>query len=287
MDGKIIAYIFFLAAVVAGTYGIYYTTQVDEAQRKLSTLEAQIETTARSMQQFGKTLEERRQIVALQTELDAAEKAAEATEADLQAAKKEHEKIRQEFEIDIVAVREASTGLSFPSITLVNGTVLKNAKIQRVEESGLAILNDMGVSKVMPAELPQELRDRLRFGPEYALPSLMPAPTPAQPVIAAPQSTFSSTPSSRNPAPDPEAEARQKRILEGRAAVTRFKREIDSLERELTTATYEAANPSTSASRRYYANTRKATLEQQIAAVRRQLDAAEVELARLGVAPSR
>lgn len=280
MDGKIIAYILFLVAVIAGSYGIYYTTEVDEAQRKLSTLEAQLDTTQNTIKQLAQTLEERKQIATLQAELDDLEKAAQAAQVSITEQTSEHEKIRSEFEKDIASVREQFVGTAMPELTLASGNVLKNIKIQRIEEAGLNILNDNGVTKVTIADLPQEMRDRLRYGEEYTLPSLV----KKQPESAAVEkpATSSMATASQKPALDPDEEARQKRVLEGRAAIARLKRELSSVEKEYDSVSREASDPNTSASRRYYANTRKTALSTQIAAVRRQLDAAEVEMTRLG-----
>ncbi|HCN79481.1 MAG TPA: hypothetical protein DIT13_20145, partial [Verrucomicrobiales bacterium] len=175
MDGKILAYIFLLAAVVAATYGVYQTTLIDDAQRELNVLQAQVESTASAMQQMSRTLELRKQEQAreeeqgkkmehLQKEQETAKTDVEKAETDLKTLIAEHGKVRAEFERDIARAREETVGMEFFEMELANGSVLKNAKIQRVEEAVLTILHSQGISKIPVNDVHGKLKDRLQIG---------------------------------------------------------------------------------------------------------------------------
>jgi molecular chaperone GrpE (heat shock protein) len=213
---------------------------------------------------------------------------------DLERLRGRIEQLRQDFERDIVAVRAASVGMVLGDLVLPSGVNLRECRIQRVEESGVLVGHALGVAQLAHQDLPQKIRERLRYGSEYLLADPQPvtaSKTAEPPVAESPPepprmqpAAASSAPTKSEPsaaAEDGQTRKAQQRLIEGRLAVAQMKKELEALKEDLLKVDSELSFQNLSASRRYYAGQRKTTLEQQKSLMQRRLNAAEIELLRL------
>jgi hypothetical protein len=293
MNGRLIAYLLAFAAVAFGTVAWQQARQDKAARVQLALLNTQAEIVARHVEQAERLKRERAEIALLEEELAAQELRVRGLRQDMERLRGSHAKLRQDFDHDIAGVRAASVGMALGNLVLPSGVSLRECRIQRVEDSGLLVGHALGVSKIAHLDLPQKVRDRLRYGPGYAIAEVLPVAAEAQagakaaqsvPVRASPMADkAAAVPAQPEEAASGEEQQRkaQQRQLEGRLAVAQMKKELETLEEDLRQVGYELNFQDLSATRRYYAGQRKTTLEQQRSALQRRLNAAEIELLRL------
>ena len=164
MDGKIIVYAIALFALLAGVSGFYYTVDVDEAQKEFILTQQELGNIQESIKGAQKLTEIRKETAALITAAHIIESENEAIRTEAKKFSDARDYEARAFISVIQKVREETVGMNFPSIPLSNGTVLKNAKIQAVDENLTVIQHSEGVSKIATEFLSPELHDRLRFG---------------------------------------------------------------------------------------------------------------------------
>jgi hypothetical protein len=164
MDAKVIVYAIALLSLLGGVTGFYYTLDVDEAQKEFILTQQELGNITESIKGAQKLTDLRKEAAALIT-------AAHIIEAENETIRKEAVKLSdardneaRAFISAIEKVREATVGMVFPSIPLSNGTILKNGKIQSINENLTVIQHSEGVSKVPTETLSSEIQDRLRFG---------------------------------------------------------------------------------------------------------------------------
>lgn len=164
MDGKIIVYAVAILALLGGLTGFYYTIDVDEAQKEFILTQQELGNIQETIKGAQKLTEIRKEAAALIT-------AARIIESENETIRQEAKKLSEARDNEVRAflsaiqkVREATIGMTFPIITLANGSVLRNAKIQDLDENLSVIQHSEGVSKIATEMLSAELQDRLRFG---------------------------------------------------------------------------------------------------------------------------
>lgn len=164
MDGKIIVYLILLIAIISGVSGIYYSMDIDEAQKELILTQQQLGQTEESLKQAKSSFEFRKEAAAIITAAHIIERDNEAIRAEIRAEKQKRDDLAKNFISTIERVREDSLGLVIPEIPLTTGAVLKNAKIQGIDAELTVIQHSEGVSKIPTSTLPASLLDRFRFG---------------------------------------------------------------------------------------------------------------------------
>jgi hypothetical protein len=164
MDGKIIVYLILLIAIITGVSGIYYSMDVDEAQKELILTQQQLGQTEETLKQTKSTFEFRKEAAAIITAAHIIERDNEAIRAEIRTEKQKRDDLAKNFISTIERVREDSLGLVIPEIPLTTGAILKNAKIQGIDADLTVIQHSEGVSKIPTSTLPASLLDRFRFG---------------------------------------------------------------------------------------------------------------------------
>ena len=150
------------------------------------------------------------------------------------------------------------------SAVLPSGVRLQNARVQKVEGDITTVLHSEGISKLSPDMLPLELKERFRFG--------MPMGGAEEVEPVASKSTASTSSASASPAAVPQKDS----LKEVGAKLAKFQKELPYLEEELTKAQAEATNAA-SPSKRFYAKNRLDAVTQQVADLKAQIAAAELE----------
>jgi hypothetical protein len=164
MDGKFIVYALCLIGLLGGVTGFYYTVDVDEAQKEFILTQQELGNTQESIKGAQKLTEIRKETAALITAAHIIESENETIRSEAKKLSDSRDNEARAFLSAIQKVRNATVGMTFPIITLANGTILKNAKIQAVDENLTVIQHSEGVSKIATEILSAELQDRLRFG---------------------------------------------------------------------------------------------------------------------------
>ena len=164
MDGKIIVYAVALLALLGGLTGFYYTIDVDEAQKEFILTQQELGNIQEHIKDAQKLTEIRKEAAALITAARIIESENETIRQEAKKLSEARDNEARAFLSAIQKVRESTIGMVFPSIQLANSTVLKNAKIQALDENLSVIQHSEGVSKIATEILSAELQDRLRFG---------------------------------------------------------------------------------------------------------------------------
>jgi len=164
MDGKLIVFIISLLLIGGAITGLFYSMDVDEAQKGLVLAQQQLgqmEAAARTAQ---KSLSSRKEALARITAAHIIQGENNAVKEEIQGIKDEQESISKAFLATIKRVREDSVGIIIDEIILTTGNKLKKARIQGIDQNITVIQHVEGVSKIPTDTLPASLLDRFRFG---------------------------------------------------------------------------------------------------------------------------
>lgn len=268
MEARALIFVAFFIGLIGLSYGIYHTTEIDDASRNLQSLTQQVKILEKHLDEQGRVLESRKAIAALLAANRDLSKAVDVLNGEIREALKLQGDRQQAFQEAVAKVRQESLGMRIAELRLTTGSLLKDAKIQRVEEDGISFSHADGVLKVAPDTMPADLADRFRLTGSIAV-----AP-PAAPSENAPPMTV--------PGQAGAGRDLQKKLAEIMLQRSRLEKELPYLTEQLRTLNLDTAD--SSASKRYYAKKQKAVLEGQITQVRRQIDAADLEIVRLRTA---
>ncbi len=164
MDGKIVVYVVFLFVIMGGVMGIFYTTDVDEAQKEFILAQQQLGQIEDSVKKEQIAFAQRKEAAAIITAAHIIERDNNILREEIRKIKGDRDNLAKAFTSTIQRVREESIGMVVPSVPLATGNTLKNAKIQSADENLTVIQHSEGVSKVPTSTLPASLLDRFRFG---------------------------------------------------------------------------------------------------------------------------
>lgn len=163
MDGKIIAYLLVIASMFGIFYGVNYTMVVDDLSADLDRLKQDIKGVEENWRIRQSNLEQRKELLALQiagetlkAEIDALQKSV----AEVKASQADVEKAYIE---SVQRVRADSVGMKLPELVVGGGRVLRLARIQRIETDAVTFAHAEGVLRVLPEELPANLKERLGY----------------------------------------------------------------------------------------------------------------------------
>jgi hypothetical protein len=134
----------------------------------------------------------------------------EALKTAIAALQSDKEAVVSDYVDAVKAVRTKSIGSGMPELLLPSGLTLQKVVLQKVGESGITLAHTGGVTKLVPAELPEHIRQKFRLGvfpmtSDAAIQSALPAATastskgaPAPAATATPQSPPPLSPSDQS-----------------------------------------------------------------------------------------
>lgn len=91
-------------------------------------------------------------------------------------------------------VRTNSEGMEFPALTLNSGQTLQIVKLQKITDTTVSLSHSNGLMKIEGKELPEDLRERFRYGMEPMISDVpAAATTSAQPANPTPSNSTSAS----------------------------------------------------------------------------------------------
>jgi hypothetical protein len=145
--------------------------------------------------------------------LQAAIDSKESLKAAIDALQSDRESVIEEYVEAVKTVRNKSIGTGIPQLLLPSGLTLQQVVLQKVGESGITLAHTGGVTKLVPAELPEHIRQKFRLGvfpmttdtlaqssPTASATSPASAPAPAPAPVPQPPAMQSAPPADPNAA---------------------------------------------------------------------------------------
>lgn len=166
--------------------------QLDELSSRLETYQADL-STKQSLLDSTKT-----QLASLQQHADSFNKLSNdkiligKKTAELDETRKQ---LLKDFLEMVMKVRANAEGMELATMTLSSGQVLQGVKLQKITDTTVSISHSNGLIKIEGKDLPDDLRERFRYGME---PTVSDVPPPILPSSSTP--TSSSPPKSTVPA---------------------------------------------------------------------------------------
>ncbi len=273
MEGKFFVYLFMLLALVGIGYTVHVTTEIDDANRELLGITGQIGMLEGHIKNQTAYLELRREVSALLTVVNIRQKENAEIRKEIASQRDREVETRRAFEQAIARSRDQSAGLVLNDPVLPSGLRLHNARVQRVDGDITTLIHAEGISKLTPQMLPQELKERFRFGLSTEISAPVPV-TPAAPEVAA------------TPAADADAAPplgglfKPDSLPAAQAQLDRLKKNLPYLEEELKKAEAESA-AATSPSKRFYVKNRLDSINKEISELKSKITTAEADIKKL------
>lgn len=170
MELKFFFYFGIFALVFSTIYGVHYTTQVDEAKRDHGSLVEQVGNLVEATRKTQDEIKRKHGIIPYMTAARKVQEEIDELRKKVAAVRGEQDQLHGLFANLVKRVRTEAPGTTIEQIHMQNGTLLKNAKIVRLEGRNLTIAHDGGIANITASELPEELQ--FRFGFNISLPGL-------------------------------------------------------------------------------------------------------------------
>ncbi len=270
METKFFIYLFLLLGMFGGIYAVFINQDTDMLNQKLILARQSATNIQGTIARTSQQIEQRKEVAALVQTTEARKSEKEALEKEIQAIQAAEPALAEAMNQAIIQVRRESVGMSFPELTLTGGVVLKNAQIQRVDEQEVVFKHSDGVKRARLADLPADLKDRLRLGALAALST--PAPAAAEsstPVTSAAMAKY-----------EEERKKYEKKLLDAQLATERMTKDLTNLKTQLAQAESDLS-AATSATKKFYSKTRRDQISLQVQAMQNRVDIASIELRRL------
>ena len=270
METKFFIYLFLLLGMFGGIYAVFINQDTDMLNQKLILARQSATNIQGTIARTSQQIEQRKEVAALVQTTEARKSEKEALEKEIQAIQAAEPALAEAMNQAIIQVRRESVGMSFPELTLTGGVVLKNAQIQRVDEQEVVFKHSDGVKRARLADLPADLKDRLRLGALAALST--PAPVAAEsstPVTSAAMAKY-----------EEERKKYEKKLLDAQLATERMTKDLTNLKTQLAQAESDLS-AATSATKKFYSKTRRDQISLQVQAMQNRVDIASIELRRL------
>jgi hypothetical protein len=213
MEGRALGMLAAFAMIACFAGGLSYYLEIDSKRRDLDEAQSLLASNKGSLETKRVKLDtERARVQGLKEQIDHASTLGEAKEnltnavAALEAQRAD---VTKEFITAVEKVRVGSAGLSWPDVKLVNGQTLQGVTIQRVTETDVSFAHTGGVTKVVVADLPPDIKTRFRYGMVPMTPASMsaiaPKPVAGKTPVMASGSGYQRPISAPVPAPPPSA----------------------------------------------------------------------------------
>jgi|GEM_PF-1063410 len=143
--------------------GWYLYQKHDSAQKELVEI-------SKSSSAYEQTLTARRSELQAFVKVLELQKKIQSTQADILGIKEKDGKIKDDISklvterARIVSkTRQSMIGMILPELTLTDGRKLAQVKILKADDSGLSVSLPVGVLKILPSELPDDMQQRLHY----------------------------------------------------------------------------------------------------------------------------
>jgi hypothetical protein len=180
-ESKIWLILFLTAVLISIGYGTHYLTSVDEAnaalvesKSKLNDVNDQVQFRKKSWEEQEKVLskiqaETDKHAVLLQAK-DILDKRYRTVEGDLKY-------VTESMKTSVDATRNKASGEDLGEVTLLNGKVLRGAKVRKVDDAGISMIHADGIGTIPAELLPASLKEKYDVGPDALAPQLQEAQT--------------------------------------------------------------------------------------------------------------
>ena len=270
METKFFIYLFLLLGMFGGIYAVFINQDTDMLNQKLILARQSATNIQGTIERTSQQIEQRKEVAALVQTTESRKSEKEALEKEIQAIQAAEPALAEAMNQAIIQVRRESVGMSFPELTLTGGVVLKNAQIQRVDEQEVVFKHSDGVKRARLADLPADLKDRLRLGALAALSTTAPAAAESStPVTSAAMAKY-----------EEERKKYEKKLLDAQLATERMTKDLTNLKTQLAQAESDLS-AATSATKKFYSKTRRDQISLQVQAMQNRVDIASIELRRL------
>lgn len=267
MEGKFVVYFFLILAMLGAGYGIYHTTEIDDANKELIAITSQIGSLEDLVKKQKAYIELRQEAVALLTAYGIMQKEVYALRTEIEQHRQAQISARKDFDQAVAVSRNQASGLVLVDPVLPSGIRLRNVRVEKVEGDITTISHSEGITKLTPEMLPKELKDRFRFGIAMG----------SEEAKAEPSSPAATTPPASTTAP---VASITDQLTTARRNLEKMKKELPYLESELAKTEAEAAS-ATTPSKRFYIKNRLDSLNKQIADLKTQMLTAEADVKKL------
>lgn len=276
MESKFYLYFVILIGIIGGCYTMYLNQDMDALNQKLVQTKHAVSNADGQIAKTQQQIDQKKEVAAILHLIETRKAEKESLITEIKGIQDQEPALAESMNQAIAKVRRESVGMSFPELTLAGGTTLKNAQIQKVEEEEVIIQHSEGVKRAKSADLPPDLKDRMRLG---ALKALKPEPkVEAVAEVAMPTA---------QPSTEVVSEARKKydkKLLDARLATERMQKDLEALKEQLSQAKSDM-NSATSATRKFYTKTRHDQISLQVQAMQSRVTNAEIELKRIEGSP--
>ena len=270
METKFFIYLFLLLGMFGGIYAVFINQDTDMLNQKLILARQSATNIQGTIARTSQQIEQRKEVAALVQTTESRKSEKEALEKEIHAIQAAEPALAEAMNQAIIQVRRESVGMSFPELTLTGGVVLKNAQIQRVDEQEVVFKHSDGVKRARLADLPADLKDRLRLGALAALSTTAPAAAESStPVTSAAMAKY-----------EEERKKYEKKLLDAQLATERMTKDLTNLKTQLAQAESDLS-AATSATKKFYSKTRRDQISLQVQAMQNRVDIASIELRRL------
>jgi hypothetical protein len=164
MDAKIIVYGICLVFIVAGSSLWSYTMGIDDAEKELALARHQLAVAQEGVRNAQAWIQARKEALALITAGGILEKENQVLRDQVGGLQQKLNELNGLFGTTIQRGRDQIMGVVIPEVSLSNGVVLRQVRIQSADSELAVLLHSGGVSKVSTAILPADMLDRFRFG---------------------------------------------------------------------------------------------------------------------------
>jgi hypothetical protein len=182
MEGRALGMLAAFAMIACFAGGLSYWLEIDSKRRDLDEAQSLLASNKGSLETKRVKLDtERAKVQGFREQIDHATTLGEAKEnltGAVAALEAQRADVTKEFITAVEKVRVGSAGLSWPDVKLVNGQTLQGVTIQRVTESDVSFSHAGGVTKVVVADLPSDIKARFRYGMVPMTPASMSAIAP-------------------------------------------------------------------------------------------------------------
>ncbi|MCA1963089.1 MAG: hypothetical protein LDL31_03980 [Prosthecobacter sp.] len=149
-----------LLLFAGGMSAWYFYHQLHEAELGLTAVQQQLADLEKSSAPRRAEYKAAGSVKAIKEKINAKKAELKTAQEKVQALEHARQQVLAEKAALLAALRQVHVGREF-KLVLSSGRNLGQVRILKIEDSGLSIATTSGVTKVLPGELPQELRSAL------------------------------------------------------------------------------------------------------------------------------